>query len=194
MITGFPIDVYDCDLSFAIDSNQKELDAFFDEIGLPEDGRQSFKDQFDKDPSMKIEALTCNFGTPNYIIVFNSEPSPKAVAHEIFHAAYQILHPRASRTRRRSPTSSDTLPRCSMTPTTSTKRKSGAGDERERESLERMEKIQVRSHAETRQTPRVRPLFFKGVERRSAFLSPRASNFKSGQSKQIEYDHRETTT
>ena len=94
MITGFPIDIYDCDLSFAIDTNQKELDAFFDEIGLPEDGRQSFKDQFDKDPSMKIEALTCNFGTPNYLIVFNSEPSPKAVAHEIFHAAYQILHPR----------------------------------------------------------------------------------------------------
>ena len=94
MITGFSIDLFDCDLSFAIDTNQKELDAFFDEIGLPEDGRQSFKDQFDKDPSMKIEALTCNFGTPNYLIVFNSEPSPKAVAHEIFHSAYQILHPR----------------------------------------------------------------------------------------------------
>ena len=93
MITGFPIDIYDCAVCFAIDTNPKELDAFFDEIGLPEDGRQSFKDQFER-PDMKLEALTCNFGTPNYLIVFNSEPSPKAVAHEIFHAAYQILNPR----------------------------------------------------------------------------------------------------
>ena len=94
MITGFSIDIYDCDLSFAIDTNEKELNQFFDQIGLPEEGRQAYYDEFSKDPSMKIEALTCDFGTPNYLIVFNSDPSPKAVAHEIFHAAYRILNPR----------------------------------------------------------------------------------------------------
>ena len=91
MVTGFSLDIYDCDIVFAWDTNDKELTALLDRAETPEDLRKEF---FDTIGERDLQAVTVAMGTKLIAIVFKCEPKEKVVAHEIFHAAYRCLHPR----------------------------------------------------------------------------------------------------
>ena len=91
MIKGFSLDIYDCDIAFAWDTNEKEITALLDRAETPEDLRKEF---FDTIGERDLQAVTVAMGTKLIAIVFKCEPKEKVVAHEIFHAAYRCLHPR----------------------------------------------------------------------------------------------------
>lgn len=92
MITGFSLDIYDSDVSFAWNTNEKELNAFLDKVEVPEEKRAEF---FENVLGDKIGAVTASYGnSTNCIVVFWDEPNNKIVAHELFHVAYRILNTR----------------------------------------------------------------------------------------------------
>ena len=92
MIKGFSLDIYDSDISFAWDTNEKELSAFLDEIDATAENREEFLQKVNEDDS---GATTVSYGCgTNCITVFNVEPNNKVVAHEIFHIAHRVLVPR----------------------------------------------------------------------------------------------------
>jgi len=89
MITGFSLDIYDCDISFAWDTNEKELRAFLDANDVPEDRRDEF---IANTLGAYVGAVTVGMGdSTNCITVFKCEPNNKVVAHEIFHIAHRVL-------------------------------------------------------------------------------------------------------
>ena len=91
MVTGFSLDIYDCDIVFAWDTNEKELNELLDRAGATDDDRKNF---FDHIKERDLQAVTVAMGTTLVAIVFKCEPTEKVVAHEIFHAAYRCLNPR----------------------------------------------------------------------------------------------------
>jgi len=92
MITGFSLDIYDSDISFAWNTNEKELTAFLDKIEATQEERDEF---FRRVNNGNTGAISVCYGdSGSSITIFNSEPSFKAVAHEIYHIAYRILKPR----------------------------------------------------------------------------------------------------
>lgn len=91
MITGFSLDIYDSDVSFAWNTNEKELNAFFDKVEASEEYREMFWDEYNQN---KIGALTTSYSDTNMFVVFRDEPNNKVVAHELFHVANNILKPR----------------------------------------------------------------------------------------------------
>lgn len=91
MIKGFSLDIYDCDVTFAWNTNEKEINAFFDKVEAPEDYRNGFWENYN---DQKIGALTTLYSDTNVFCVFGCEPNNKVVAHEIYHIAYNILKPR----------------------------------------------------------------------------------------------------
>lgn len=91
MVTGFSLDIYDCDIVFAWDTNEKELNELLDRAGATDDDRKDF---FDHIGEKDLQAVTVAMGTTLVAIVFKCEPTEKVVAHEIFHAAYRCLNPR----------------------------------------------------------------------------------------------------
>lgn len=88
MIKGFSLDIYDSDISFAWNTNEKELNAFFDQVEAPEEYRAMFWEQYGQS---KVGALTTGYSATNMFVVFRDEPNNKVVAHELFHVAYNIL-------------------------------------------------------------------------------------------------------
>ena len=92
MIKGFSLDIYDCEISFAWDTNEKELRAFLEANDVPEEKRDEF---IANTLSVYAGAVTVGMGeSTNCITVFNCEPNNKVVAHEIFHIAHRVLTPR----------------------------------------------------------------------------------------------------
>lgn len=91
MIKGFSLDIYDSDISFAWDTNEKEINAFFDKVEAPEEYRKGFWENYDKE---MCGALTTLYSSTNVFCVFGCEPNNKVAAHEIYHIAYNILKPR----------------------------------------------------------------------------------------------------
>lgn len=91
MVTGFSLDIYDCDIVFAWDTNDAELNEILNRAETPDDLRKEF---FDTIGEKDLQAVTVAMGTRMIAIVFKCEPTEKVVAHEIFHAAYRCLHPR----------------------------------------------------------------------------------------------------
>ena len=92
MIKGFSLDIYDSDISFAWDTNEKEISAFLDEIEATADNREEFLQEINEDDS---GAITVGYGSgTSCITIFKEEPNNKVVAHEIYHIAYRILQPR----------------------------------------------------------------------------------------------------
>lgn len=89
MIKGFSLDIYDCEVSFAWDTNRKELEAFLDQVEDTEEKKQEF---FNNVYGEKVGAVTvCYGGGTNCITIFHDEPNNKVTAHEIYHIAYRIL-------------------------------------------------------------------------------------------------------
>ena len=88
MIKGFSLDIYDSDVSFALNTNEKELNAFFDQVEAPKEYREMFWEEYNQN---KIGALTTGYSATNMLVVFRDEPNNKVVAHELFHVAYNIL-------------------------------------------------------------------------------------------------------
>lgn len=91
MIKGFSLDIYDCDIAFAWDTNEKELNGLLDRAEATDADRKDF---FDHIKERDLQAVTVAMGTTLIFIVFKCEPTEKVVAHEIFHAAYRCLNPR----------------------------------------------------------------------------------------------------
>ena len=91
MIKGFSLDIYDCDIAFAWDTNEKELNGLLDKAGATDEDRKDF---FDHIRERDLQAVTVGMGTTLIAIVFKCEPTEKVVAHEIFHAAYRCLQAR----------------------------------------------------------------------------------------------------
>lgn len=92
MIKGFSLDIYDCEVSFAWDTNEKELRAFLEANAVPEERRDKFIAIV---LGAYVGAVTVALDdSTNCITVFNCEPNNKVVAHEIFHIAYRVLTPR----------------------------------------------------------------------------------------------------
>lgn len=89
MIKGFSLDIYDSDISFAWDTNEKELNAFFEQVDAPQEYRDMFWEEYNQN---KIGALTTGYSASNLLVVFRENPTPKIVSHELFHVAYNILH------------------------------------------------------------------------------------------------------
>ena len=79
MITGFSLDIYDCDISFAWDTNEKDLRAFLEANDVPEEKRDEFIANV---LGVYAGAVTVGMGeSSNCITVFNCEPNNKVVAH-----------------------------------------------------------------------------------------------------------------
>ena len=93
MITGFSLDIYDSDIAFAWDTNEKELSAFLDKVKASQENREEFFKNINNDNAGAITVCCCGRGTST-ITVFHDEPNNKIVAHEIYHIAYRILNPR----------------------------------------------------------------------------------------------------
>lgn len=93
MITGFSLDIYDSDISFAWDTNEKELSAFLDKIEAAAEDREEFLQKVNEDKTGAITVCYGGRGT-SCITVFNVEPNNKVVAHEIFHITHKVLAPR----------------------------------------------------------------------------------------------------
>lgn len=91
MIKGFGLEIYDCDIAFAWDTNEKEINAYFDQAEVPEGYRQGFWENYEQ---RKVGALTSLSSASNVFTVFHDTPEHKVVAHEIYHIAYNILKPR----------------------------------------------------------------------------------------------------
>lgn len=91
MIKGFSLDIYDSDITFAWDTNEKELNAFFEQVDAPQEYRDMFWEEYDQS---KVGALTTGYSATNMFVVFRDEPNNKVVAHELYHVAYNVLHHR----------------------------------------------------------------------------------------------------
>ena len=92
MITGFSLDIYDSDISFAWDTNTKELDAFLDKLEATPEMREAFYNNVGDE---KIGAVTFSYGdSTDCMVIFRERPSHKIVAHELYHVAYRILKQR----------------------------------------------------------------------------------------------------
>lgn len=91
MIKGFSLDIYDSDISFAWDSNPKEIEAFFEQAGATEEARKEAMDVLSQGDT---GAMTICYSATNIIVVFKEEPTHKVVAHEIYHVAHRIMTPR----------------------------------------------------------------------------------------------------
>jgi len=91
MIKGFSLDIYGCCISFGWDTNKKEIDAFLEECATTDACRDGIKKYMDEDMA---GALTINPDPINVLTLFKDEPTPPMVAHEIFHVACRVLHPR----------------------------------------------------------------------------------------------------
>lgn len=92
MITGFLLDIYDSDISFAWDTNTKELDAFLDKLEATPEMRAAFYNNVGDE---MIGAVTFSYGdSTDCMVIFREEPSNKIVAHELYHVAYRILKQR----------------------------------------------------------------------------------------------------
>ena len=92
MITGFSLDIYDSDISFAWDTNTKELDAFLDKLEATPEMREAFHNNIGDE---KIGAVTFCYGdSTDCMVIFREKPNNKIVAHELYHVAYRILKQR----------------------------------------------------------------------------------------------------
>ena len=91
MIKGFSLDIYDCDIAFAWDTNEKEINAYFDKAQVPDDYRKGFWENYGEGKVGALTTFSCVF---NAFTVFRDEPNNKVVAHEIYHIAYNVLKPR----------------------------------------------------------------------------------------------------
>ena len=91
MIKGFSLDIYDSDVTFAWDTNEKELNAFFDQVDAPQEYRDMFWEEYNQS---KVGALTTGYSATNMFVVFRDKPNNKVVAHELFHVVYNVLHHR----------------------------------------------------------------------------------------------------
>lgn len=91
MVTGFSLDIYNCDIAFAWDTNDEELKQLLDQGDVPQDLRDEF---FDTIHERDVGAITCALGTKLMVVIFNNKPTEGVIAHELFHAAYRILEPR----------------------------------------------------------------------------------------------------
>ena len=93
MIKGFSLDICGCEVSFAWDTNDKELSAFLDKYELAEDAKQGFFSVLNY--VSKASAVTIQIAdTGNVIVVFFGEPNNKDVAHELYHVACRIMEGR----------------------------------------------------------------------------------------------------
>ena len=92
MITGFSLDIYDSDISFAWNTNEKELSAFLDKVDASAENREEFFHKINEDCAGAI-TVSCGSGT-SCITIFKEKPNNTVVAHEIYHIAYRILQPR----------------------------------------------------------------------------------------------------
>ena len=91
MIKGFSIDIYGCQVAFGWDTNQKEIDAFFNESEATDACKEGVK-TFLEEP--RAAALTINVNPINIVTFFKDEPTNNMVAHEIYHVACRVLQPR----------------------------------------------------------------------------------------------------
>lgn len=92
MIKGFSLDIYDSDISFAWDTNEKELNAFLDTLEATPEMREAF---FQNVGGLDVGAVTFTYGdSTNCMVIFREEPTNKVVAHELYHVAYRVLKQR----------------------------------------------------------------------------------------------------
>ena len=92
MIKGFSLDIYDSDISFAWDTNEKELNAFLDTLEATPEMREAF---FQNVGRLVVGAVTFTYGdSTNCMVIFREEPTNKVVAHELYHVAYRVLKQR----------------------------------------------------------------------------------------------------
>lgn len=88
MIFGVTVDVFRCDVSFAVDTNEKELKEFFKknpDAFTEEERKQKLKDFNDPD----VAGVVSEHGTNLFCLL--KKKAPADVAHEIFHVAYKML-------------------------------------------------------------------------------------------------------
>lgn len=92
MIKGFSLDIYDCDITFAWNTNRKELEAFLDKVKATDEQKKEFLERVYEENTGAI-TVGCNGGT-SCITIFHDEPNNKVTAHEIYHIAHRVLCPR----------------------------------------------------------------------------------------------------
>ena len=76
MIKGFSLDIYDCDIAFAWDTNEKEINAYFDKAQVPDDYRKGFWENYGES---KVGALTTFSCVSNAFTVFRDEPNSLSI-------------------------------------------------------------------------------------------------------------------
>ena len=91
MIRGFKLDIYDSDIHFAWETNDCELNNFFDKAKVPNECRQIFFERYNEN---NTGAITTGYPVTNMFTVFRLQPTKRSVAHEIYHIVYNILKPR----------------------------------------------------------------------------------------------------
>lgn len=91
MIKGFKLDIYDSEIHFAWDTNNDELNNFFNEAKVPDECRKVFYERYNEN---NTGAITTGYPVTNMFTVFRLHPTTKSVAHEIYHIVYNILKPR----------------------------------------------------------------------------------------------------
>lgn len=93
MISGFYIDIYQCSITFVIDSNEEELKEFFsNNPHIPEENQKEIIELFKK---KKGNAFTGPLTDVDAITVFITEPTYRNVAHEIYHLCHLIMTQRS---------------------------------------------------------------------------------------------------
>lgn len=91
MIKGFSLDIYNLCISFAWETNPKEIDALLNQCNSTDECREVVKEFFE---SANGGALTVNTDAMNILSVFKDEPNNAIVAHEIYHIACRVMQPR----------------------------------------------------------------------------------------------------